>query len=184
MNQHTQLLETTQEEPMSNSTTVTNLTGGTSGRKQPGQAHRLSGQRLVNVLVRGMLSTPLVARLLGRRLILLHVVGRKTGTRYSVPTAYHLHDGSILVGTQFPWGRNLRTGEPIKVRYRGSARTADVQVIEDEEGVIDYYRIMCRENHPFAQFHNIRIDADGEPNPQDLRRTWQSGSRVFRLTLR
>ena len=164
--------------------TVTHVTGGAAGRRQPGQAHRLSGQRFVNILVRGMLSTPLLAHMLGRRLILLHVVGRKTGKRFSVPTAYQLHEGSILIGTQFPWGRNLRTGEPIKVRYRGAARTADVEVIKDEEGVVDYYRIMCRENHPFAQFHNVRIDADGEPDPEDLRRTWQSGSRVFRLTLR
>jgi hypothetical protein len=144
----------------------------------------MPAQRLVNRFICGLLSTPGVARGIGRRLILLNVVGRKSGKRYAVPTAYTRYDGSILVGTQFAWGRNLRTGEPIEVRYLGASRTADVEVISDEDGVVKYYGIMCRDNRQFAKFHHIGFDASGDPNQEDLRRTWQAGSRVFRLTLR
>ena len=160
------------------------VTDSSAGGIGPGRAKPLAGQRYLNIVVRGALRTPGIARGIGQGMILLTVVGRKTGKRYSVPTAYTNHEGSLLIGTQFGWGRNFRTGEPVEVRYKGRRRTADVQVITDEEGVVKYYGIICRENASFASFHNIGFDAGGEPKQDDLRETWKAGSRVFRLTLR
>src|SRR3989442_1356474 len=97
-----------------------------------GQAHTLHMQRPMNLFMRGMLRTPGLAQLVGRRFLTLYVVGRKTGKQYCVPAAYIRHEGSLLLGTQFGWGRNLRTGEPLDVRYQGRRRVADVVVIQDE----------------------------------------------------
>ena len=49
-------------------------------------------------------------------------------TRRSADCAvyYTPHDGVLLVGSPFGWGRNLRTGEPVDVRYLGKRRTTDV----------------------------------------------------------
>jgi GGDEF domain-containing protein len=47
----------------------------------------MPGQRVVNLLVRGLLRTPGPAAIVGGRLAILYVVGRKSGRRYSVPVA-------------------------------------------------------------------------------------------------
>jgi hypothetical protein len=141
-------------------------------------------QRAANGFIRGLLATPGVASGIGRRLITLHVVGRKSGRRFSVPVAYARHEGAILVGTPFGWGRNLRTGEPIEVTYKGRRRTADVEVFKDETGVVRLYDVICRDNHAFARFNKVSLDEAGNPDPADLRRSWEDGARVFRLTLR
>lgn len=144
----------------------------------------MPGQTAVNALVRGLLSTPGVASGIGKRLITLHVVGRKSGKLMKIPVAYTEHEGLLLVGTPFGWGRNLRTGEPLEVRFKGRRRTADVEVVTDESGVVALYDVMCRDNAQFAKFNKVSVDAAGNPDPGDLRAAWQAGARVFKLSLR
>ena len=151
---------------------------------QDPRAKLLAVQGLVNRIIRGMLRTPLVGRLAGRRLVTVYVVGRKSGRRYTVPVAYTRHEGDLLVGTPFGWGRNLRTGEPVAIRFKGRKRLADVQVLTDENDVAGAYAVMARDNHAFAKFNNIGFDADGNPEPSDLHLAWAAGARAFRLTPR
>jgi deazaflavin-dependent oxidoreductase (nitroreductase family) len=141
-------------------------------------------QRMTNVVMRGLLSTPVISSGIGKRLITLHVVGRKSGKHYDVPVAYLDHEGAILIGTPFAWGKNLRTGEPLEVQYKGKRRTADVEVVKDETGVVALYDVICRGNHAFARFNKVKLDAAGNPDPGDLRAAWENGGRVFKLTLR
>jgi deazaflavin-dependent oxidoreductase (nitroreductase family) len=158
-----------------------------TGRRQekPDQrAKLLAVQGLVNRIIRGLLRTPLVSRLADGRLITLYVVGRKSGRRYTVPVAYTRHEGDLLVGTPFGWGRNLRTGEPVVIRLKGRRRLADVQVLTDEHAVADTYAVMARDNHAFAKFNNIGFDADGNPDRRDLHLAWAAGARAFRITPR
>jgi deazaflavin-dependent oxidoreductase (nitroreductase family) len=138
-------------------------------------------QKLVNQVVRGLLCTPLVCRLVGKRLITVYVVGRKSGRDYSVPVAYARHDGLLLVGTQFPWARNLRSGEPVEIRLLGKRQSADVRVLTDEPGVVEYFGLIARDNHQFAKFNKIGLDQRGEPHPEDLHRAWAAGARVVML---
>ena len=144
-------------------------------------AQTLALQGLVNRIVRGLLRTPLLCRVVGKRLITVYVVGRKSGRRYSVPVAYTRHDGILLVGTPFGWGRNLRTGQPVAIRLQGKRRTADVEVLTDEGDVVAAYTVMARDNHQFAKFNQISIDAAGNPSPIDLHRAWAAGARAMRL---
>jgi deazaflavin-dependent oxidoreductase (nitroreductase family) len=141
-------------------------------------------QGLANWLVRGLLRAPLVSRAAGNRLITLYVVGRKSGKRYTVPVAYTRHEGVLLIGSPFAWGRNLRTGEPVEVRFRGGRRWADVRVLTDEAAVVEDYAVMARANRNFASFNKIGFDRHGNPDPTDLHLAWAAGARVFRLTLR
>ena len=141
-------------------------------------------QGVANVVMRGLLSTPGISSGIGKYLITLYVVGRKSGRHYTIPVAYTRHEGAILIGTPFGWGKNLRTGESLDVRYKGRRRTADVEVAKDESDVVALYDIMCRGNHNFANFNKVRLEEDGSPNVEDLRAAWQAGARAFKLTLR
>jgi len=91
------------------------------------------------------------------------------GRLSAVPVAYTAHEGALLVGTPFGWGRNLRTGIPVEVRYKGSRRMADVLVHTDEESVVEDYAVMASDNHQFARFNKIRLGDGGVPDPADLR---------------
>ncbi len=148
------------------------------------RARTLPAQALVNRVMRGLLRAPLLSRLVGRKLVTLYVVGRKSGRRYTVPVAYTPDQGDLLIGTPFGWGRNLRTGEPVTIRFRGRRRVADVRVIADEPGVVDAYGLMARDNRNFASFNKIGFDGSGEPVRADLHQAWAAGARAFRLTPR
>ena len=150
----------------------------------PARAQPLALQGLANRVVRGLLRTPLLCRGVGRRLVTLYVVGRRSGRRYTVPVAYTRHEGTLLIGTPFAWGRNLRTGEPVNIRLKGRRRPADVRVFTDEAGVTEHYAVMARDNHAFATFNKIGLDRDGNPDPDDLRLAWAAGARAIQLTPR
>jgi deazaflavin-dependent oxidoreductase (nitroreductase family) len=162
-----------------------------SSASTPGQrsgvtprATTLPAQGAVNLVIRALLRTPLLCRLIGSRLITIHVVGRKSGVRYAVPVAYSRDGDRLVVGTPFGWGRNLRTGQPVSVRYRGKLRLADVEVVSDEPGVVEDYARMARDNHQFARFNVIELDDSGNPSTADLHAAWAHGARVYRFTLR
>ena len=148
------------------------------------RARSLPGQRVANGLVRSLLRTPGIARLVGSRLVTLYVIGRKSKRRYAIPVAYLLDGDDLLIGTPFGWGRNLRTGEPIRLRLKGRLRTADVQVDTAEAEVVRDYAHMARANPAFAKFNGIRLGADGAPDHDDLRQAWLGGARVIRLSPR
>jgi len=148
------------------------------------RAQILPIQKSVNRVARGLLRTPLLCRAVGKRLITLYVVGQKSGRLYAVPVAYTRHDGSLLVGTPFGWARNLRSGQSVDLRLAGKRRPADVQVITDEDGVVEHYDIMVRDNHAFARFNKIELDQTGNPRVADLHQAWANGARVIRLTPR
>ena len=155
------------------------------GKSTPGvRAQTLALQGLANRIVRGLLRTPLLCRVVGNRLITIYVVGRKSGRPYTVPVAYTRHDGVLLVGTSFGWGRNLRTDEQVDIRLKGKRRQADVEVLSDEAGVVEHYGVMARDNHNFAKFNKISLDQAGTPSPADLHLAWAAGARGFRLTPR
>ncbi|GIM93069.1 nitroreductase/quinone reductase family protein [Paractinoplanes toevensis] len=149
-----------------------------------GRARTLAWQGLANSIVRGLLWMPLLSRGIGKRLITLYVVGRKSGKRYVVPVAYTRHEGTLLIGTPFGWGRNLRTGVPVEVRFKGRRWVADVVVHSDEDAVVEDYAVMARDNRNFANFNKIGFDEGGNPDPDDLHLAWAAGARSFRLTLR
>lgn len=146
------------------------------------QTGRMQG--INNKIVRGMLVTPGISSGIGRFLLTVYAVGRKTGKRYSVPVAYTPHEGKLLFGTGFGWAKNLRTGEPVDIRYKGKRVTCDVEVFTEEEDVTRLYAVICRANKTFAGFNKISYGANGEPDADDLRAAWRGGARAFLLAPR
>lgn len=148
------------------------------------RAQTLRYQRLTNLIVRVLLRTPVICRIVGQRLVVVHVVGRTSGRHYPIPVAYTREAGTLLIGTPFRWGRNLRTGTPVTIRLKGRLRLADVRVDSGEPAVVAAYAAMARDNRNFASFNRIGLDADGRPDPDDLRLAWAAGARAIRLTPR
>jgi deazaflavin-dependent oxidoreductase (nitroreductase family) len=157
---------------------------GDNASAPAGRPQTLAFQGLANRVVRGLLRAPLLSGVVGEYLLTLYVVGRKSGRRFAVPVAYVEHDGLLLIGSPFGWGRNLRTGEPVQIRWKGRRRPAEVEVVTDEAGVARDYALIARGNRNFAKFNEIRFDPEGNPDPADLRRAWVAGARVFRLAPR
>jgi hypothetical protein len=150
----------------------------------PARATTLPIQAFANRMVRGLLATPGVSRLMGRRLVTLYITGRKSGKRYVIPVAYTPDGDRLLAGSPFGWGRNLRTGEPITLRLKGRVRPADVEAFTDEDDVVRLYAQMCRDNRVFANFNKIGFDEAGTPSAEDLHAAWAAGARAFRFTPR
>lgn len=150
----------------------------------PVRAQTLPLQGLVNRIVRVMLRAPLLCRLVGKRLLVVYLLGRKSRRHYAIPVAYTRANGNLLVGSQFAWVRNLRTGEPVDIRLLGKQRPADVQILIEETAVVEHLAIMARDNHQFAKFNKINFDESGDPRPDDLRLAWVAGARVAILTPR
>jgi deazaflavin-dependent oxidoreductase (nitroreductase family) len=159
-----------------------NVNGSPVAAEPRGQTLALQG--LANRLVRGLLRTPLVSRAAGGRLVTLYVTGRKSGRSYNIPVAYTRDGADLLIGTSFGWGKNLRSGEPLPIRLKGRRRQADVRVYASEAEVTTAYAAMTRDNKQFAKFNQVSFDADGNPEPEDLRAAWLGGARAFRLTPR
>lgn len=135
-------------------------------------------------MIRALLRAPLLGHLVGKRLVTVYFVGRKSGRHYAVPVAFTRLNGSLLIGSQFPWVRNLRSGEPVHIRLAGKRRAADVRLLTDETGVVEHLAMMARDNHQFAKFNGIRVDQSGDPVPEDLHLAWFAGARVAVLAPR
>jgi deazaflavin-dependent oxidoreductase (nitroreductase family) len=140
-------------------------------------------ERTLNGAVRALLRSPLHG-VVSRRLLLITVVGRRTGTVYTHPVGYVVDDdGAVLVGSAAGWRRNLRAGEPVRLRLRGHERLASAEVIRDEGTAAVLYRTILRRNPVHGRFAGIHAAADGAPDPEDLRRALGRGAAVVRLRL-
>jgi hypothetical protein len=143
-------------------------------------------QAAANRVVRGMLATPGLRGLAGKRLLNIVVTGRKSGRRIVVPVAYTQHGGAILVGTNSRnlWLRNLVAGEPVELQIAGRTVHADHVLHTDEEPVMRLYRVVAEDNHANAKFNGVGIDAQGKAIDADLYQSWSLGAAVLQLTPR
>ena len=151
--------------------------------QQP-HAQTLRFQGAVNRVMRTLLRLPVLSRGPGRRLVLLEIIGRRSGKHFEVPVAYTRQGADLLVGTPFAWGRNLRTGDVIDIVLMGVRRQADVIAYTDRDSVMEAYAVMCRDNPQFSKFNKIARGQDGEPDDRDLEAAWKAGARAFRIAPR
>ncbi|MFC9895646.1 nitroreductase/quinone reductase family protein [Nocardia sp. NPDC127579] len=140
-------------------------------------------QQLVNSVVRRMLNVPGLSRVVGKRLLVLHVVGRKSGRTFDVPVAYTRHDSSILIGTALrPWVKNLLDGAPVTASLGGPRRAFVPRVHTDQKEVMRLYTVIAKDNPTNAEFNGIGFGPDGAPVEADLYQTWKLGGVVIELT--
>ncbi len=86
-----------------------------------------------NAFVRRLLQSPF-HRLLSGNVVLLSVIGRKSGRTYLVPVNYKLMPGGISVLTyrRRLWWRNLWGVDEVKARFRGSWVMMSPELVADD----------------------------------------------------
>lgn len=117
-------------------------------------SRRIPPQRLVtlaNPLVRALARSPLHG-LVDDALLVLHVVGRRTGRRYDVPVGYVPLDGELVVVTQHAWRVNLRGVAEVEVTHRAHRERRRVRLEEDPATVAaTLHRLVVRHGPVQAQ---------------------------------
>ncbi|MEV5650837.1 nitroreductase/quinone reductase family protein [Nocardia sp. NPDC052254] len=141
---------------------------------------RLRMQPAVDAIMRTLLRSRL-HRLLSGKLLVVTVIGRKTGRVYANPVGYAESDGALLIGTAASWRRNLRKDEPVRITWRGRDRLADWEVISSEREIAEPYRIILTQNPTHGRFAGIELDSSGHPDREQLRAAVGRGTVVVRL---
>jgi hypothetical protein len=96
---------------------MTTSTGATVRLSPPSPAL----MRVINPVVRRVLSAPRLGRRIGA-MMLLEFTGRRTGRTIRIPIALHMIDGVPMVFTDRRWRLNLSGGAPVTVTHRGQVR--------------------------------------------------------------
>lgn len=137
--------------------------------------------RLVNVPMRRLLRLPFPTPL-SRRLMLVTLVGRKTGRVYLQPVSY-VRDGDVLLTPGGgKWTRNLREGEPTPVRIAGRQRVATAERLRERAQVMALLQQMIRGNPRAASFMPF-VGPDGRVSEDGLSLALEHGFCVVRWSL-
>ncbi len=126
---------------------------------------------VVNRVLGWVLSSPRRASRVGEHLLLLHLIGRKTGRQIAVPVAYRdAADGRLLVLTSSGWRVNLRGRPEVEVTLRGRRLPASAELVEDVDAVAHVYQALISEQgHAKAgRRMGIRINVDRVPTHEEL----------------
>ncbi|MFC0003811.1 nitroreductase/quinone reductase family protein [Micromonospora siamensis] len=127
--------------------------------------------RVVNRVVRWLLTDPARAGRVGRHLLLLHVTGRRTGRDLVFPVAYRDNgDGRLLVLTNSPWRVNLRDRPDVAVTLLGRRRAARAELVEDPDRVAAAYRTLIEAtgHRRAGRRMGIRINVPRTPTHAEL----------------
>jgi hypothetical protein len=94
-----------------------------------------------NPLVRMLLGSPLHG-MLDDSVLVLHLIGRKTGRRYDIPVGYVDMEGKLAVVTVARWRVNLRGGADVAVTLHGRRRPMRALLDEEPASVAVSYQAM------------------------------------------
>lgn len=138
--------------------------------------------RVLNAVPKLVLRSPLHGWM-SDDLMLLSLTGRISGRSYVVPVSYVEDEGTLLLGTDRPWRRNIRTGERLKIWLKGREPRVRAEVVVEEAEVARLFGIILPENPALGRFLGIKLDPDGQPYHGDLQQAVGRGVAVIRLRL-
>jgi hypothetical protein len=125
-----------------------------------------------NGLLLTLLKSPLHFMLSGSMLV-LRVIGRKTGTRIELPVNYTPDPGNPqrLLLTSQPdrtWWRNLRGGAPVEICLHGRWLGGRGEAFEDRERIRQGLLSLFRSRPNVARYFDVRHDETGAWKADDL----------------
>jgi len=136
--------------------------------------------KIANPFVRLILRSPLHG-LFNAALLLISYHGRKSGKKYTLPVQY-AQDGKhiyIVPGApeQKTWWRNMKDGADVQIALRGKTLTGYGILLKqdtDVETFVEGFGLYLRRFPALAKYHNVRSEADGQFNADDLRKAAES----------
>lgn len=96
--------------------------------------------RIVNDAAVFLINAPVIGRLIGRGLVVIRYVGRRSGKTFEIPVGYRRSGGNLIIGVTAPdaksWWRNfLGDGEPITLlNLNGRDRNGHAVANRDARG--------------------------------------------------
>jgi len=122
-----------------------------------------------NDFVKFFLRTPL--HIFMGKTMLITVIGRKTGRKYTTPVGYYRAGGYlwVLSSRERTWWRNLRDGAKVSMRIHGKDASGYAEAFLDEEAVAAQVMEYVRQIPMSAKGLGVRVE-NGEPNPEDAAR--------------
>jgi deazaflavin-dependent oxidoreductase (nitroreductase family) len=151
-------------------------------RRPAGRQAQAALFKVVNVPMRAILGLPFPTPL-GQRLMLVFHTGRKTGKHYRQPVSYVRDGDTLLTPGGGRWTRNLRTGEPVRVRLRGRDQMARPDLVRDPDDVERMLGVMTAANPGLRRFVRIPTGADGRLDRTSLTAAVDNGFRIVRWYL-
>jgi hypothetical protein len=135
--------------------------------------------RVINVPMRFILGLP-ISTPLGKRLMLVHLTGRKTGHHYRQPISYVRDGDTLLTPGGGRWKLNLVQGQPIHAHLRGRDVSLRPELVRDPAEIERLLGIMSANNPMVGRFVPIPKRADGHYDPDRLKLAIQHGFRIVR----
>jgi deazaflavin-dependent oxidoreductase (nitroreductase family) len=146
----------------------------------PGAAELQRGNRF-NKIARLILTSPL-HRLLSKRLILISVTGRKTGTIYTTPVAYAADGGKLLIAAGGSWRHNLTAQPDVTVLLRGKTLRYHASVVRDGHCYQALLAKMAALNPTWARYTAIELGPGGQPTSAAVAEARARGLALATLT--
>ncbi len=125
---------------------------------------------LINPVMKGLLRSPLHG-LCSDSIMVVGFTGRKSGKQFATPVRYLRRGSSVRCysNKDTQWWRNLRNGARIELRIGGPDAAYRSEVMEDSPAEIaDALREYFRHYPQDADYHDVRLDAAGNPDENDL----------------
>lgn len=139
--------------------------------------------RISNPIVRGLLQSPLHG-LIGKRLGVLRVYGRKTGTQYAIPVARHELNDELYVLTNAPWRTNIGEETEVVFTHQGRREAKIAERVTNPEAVARTYlrAISTYGAHKAKSKIGLEIDPDRLGFEEMAAACRDSGLAAIRLT--
>ena len=127
---------------------------------------------IINPTMRLLLRSPLHAVVSGS-LMLLTFKGRRTGRSFTTPLRY-VQEGETFrcyTNRDARWWRNLKHEPGMTLRIRGRDLDCTATVIDSDPATVRDLLTGYLAQHPGdAVYHNVRLQSDKTPMPEDLDR--------------
>lgn len=138
-------------------------------------------QRTFNRIVRSVLASP-VHWVMSGKLIVIEVVGRRTGTRYAVPTAYAERGDQVLAASAGTWVRNLSPERPVVLVHRGRRRPMLPKIATDPDQALQLAADLLPGNPILQQNMGVALGEDGRPHRAQFEAAREKGWVYFAFT--
>jgi hypothetical protein len=128
--------------------------------------------KIVNPVVALLLRSPL-HRALSKNTLLLSFTGRTSGRRYSTPLSYIRDGDTITCMTTGGWWKNVRGGAPVTLWVAGRKLEGIATPQTDPSAIADTMLTFFRRVRRDARMYGVKLDANGQPDPQDCAKAAQ-----------
>lgn len=130
---------------------------------------------LINLVVRALLCSPLHG-LLSKSIMLVRVRGRKSGRARTLPVRYLADAEGICSSTsrETQWWRNVAANPDVTLRIRGLEAPYRCRIVTEPDLVGDYLMRLLAHYPQDAAYHQVTLDRDGVPDPDQFARAVES----------